>query len=224
MVTVTASRRASRRDGVPATRCRATRVVVGALGALVGLAGVEHGVGELLQGPGRPAGLVIESWRDVAAFEVLSGEPAMTVVPDLQLTGVLAVTVGLTVAVWSIWFIGRRRGGLVLIGLSLVLLLVGGGLFPPVMGIALGAVASRMGRHAACPARPWRRVVAPAWPWFLTASLVGYLGLMPGMVLASRWGWANEALVLGLGAVAFGGFALALVAAPAYDRLQTAGG
>jgi hypothetical protein len=56
--------------------------------------------------------------------------------------------------------------------------------------------------------------VAPAWPWFLTASLVGYLGLMPGMVLASRWGWANEALVLGLGAVAFGGFALALVAAP----------
>jgi hypothetical protein len=44
------------------------------------------------------------------------------------------------------------------------------------------------------------------------------------MVLASEWGRANEVLVLGLGAVAFGGFVLALVAAPAYDRLQTADG
>jgi hypothetical protein len=157
MVTVTASRRASRHAVVPATGRRATRVVVGALGALVGLAGVEHGVGEVLQGPGRPEGLVIESWPDAAAFEVLSGEPAMTVVPDLQVTGVLAILVGLTVAVWSIWFVGRRRGGLVLIGLSVLLLLVGGGLFPPLMGIALGAVASRMGRDAARPPRPWRR-------------------------------------------------------------------
>jgi hypothetical protein len=147
----------------------------------------------------------------------------VTVVPDLQVTGALAILVGLTVAGWSIWFVGRRRGGLVLLGLSVLLLLVGGGLFPPLMGIALGAVAARLGRDAARPPRPWRRVVAPAWPWFLTASLVGYLGLMPGTVLASRWGWANEALVLELGAVAFGGFALALVAASAYDRLPTAG-
>jgi hypothetical protein len=33
---------------------------------------------------------------------------------------------------------------------------------------------------------------------------------------------AIAALVLVLGVVAFGGFVLALVAAPAYDRLQTA--
>jgi hypothetical protein len=224
MVTVTASRRASRHAVVPATGRRATRVVAGALGALVGLAGVEHGVGEVLQGSGRPDGLVIESWPEAAAFEVLSGEPAMTMVPDLLVTGVLAILVGLMVAVWSIWFIGYHRGGLVLIGLSVLLLLVGGGLFPPLMGIALGGVASRMGRDAARPPRPWRRVIAPAWPWLLTASLVGYLGLMPGMVLASRWGWANETLVLVLGVVAFGGFALALIAALAYDRLRTADG
>jgi hypothetical protein len=224
MATMSPPRRASRHAEAAAPGRGATGVVVGALGALVGLAGVEHGVGEVLQGAGRPEGLMIESWPDVAAFEILAGEPAMTVVPDLLVTGVLAITVGLTVAVWSIWFVGRRRGGLVLIGLSVLLLLVGGGLFPPVIGIALGAVAARMGRAADTPTRPWRRRLAPAWSWFLTASLVGYLGLMPGMVLASEWGWANEVLVLGLGAVAFGGFALALVAAPAYDRLQTADG
>jgi hypothetical protein len=222
MATVTAERRVPRHPVVPAPVWRATRLVVGTLGALVGLAGVEHGLGEVLQGPGQPEALVIESWPDAAAFEILVGEPAMTVVGDLRVTGVLAIAVGLTVAVWSIWFVGRRRGGLVLVGLSVLLLLVGGGLFPPLMGIVLGAVAARMGRTTEAPPRPLRRVVARAWPWFLTASLGGYLGLMPGMVLASRWGWASEALVLVLGVVAFGGFVLALVAAPAYDRLQTA--
>jgi hypothetical protein len=224
MVTATATRRASRRPLVPDPGRRATRIVVGALGALIGLAGVEHGVGELSQGSTRPEGLLIESWPDVAGFEVLSGEPAMTVVPDLLVTGVLAILVGLSVAAWSIWFVGRSHGGLVLIGLSVLLLLVGGGLFPPLMGIVVGTVAARMGRANDVPPRPWRRAVAPAWPWFLTASLVGYLGLVPGMVLASRWGWASEALVLMLGAVAFAGFGFALVAAPAYDRLQMSRG
>ncbi|HSK97825.1 MAG TPA: hypothetical protein VK891_14480 [Euzebyales bacterium] len=192
------------------------------LGALVGLAGVEHGIGEMLQGPVRPDGLFILSWPDAAALEVLSGEPAMTVVPNLLVTGVLAVLVGLAVAVWSIWFAGRRHGGLVLVGLSVALLLVGGGLVPPVMGVVLGAVATRI--DSASPRSPGRfgSGIAPAWPWFLVAALVGYLGLMPGMVLAGAWGIASEALVIGLAAVAFTGFGLALAAACAHDRLQTA--
>jgi hypothetical protein len=224
MVTLAVARRAPHRAVVPASGRRATRMVVGALGALVGLVGVEHGVGEVLQGSGRADGLVFQSWPDVAAFDVLSGEPAMTVVPDLLVTGVLAILVGLTVVVWSIRFVGRRHGGLVLIGLSVLLLLVGGGLFPPLMGVVIGTVVARTSRAEDAPPRPLLAAIAPAWPWFLTASLVGYLGLMPGMVLASRWGWANEVLVLMLGAMAFAGFGLALVAAPAHDRLQAADG
>ena len=98
------------------------------LGTLVGLAGVEHGVGEILQGPVRPDRLVIASWPDASALEILSGEPAMTVVPNLLVTGVLAVAVGLLLVVWSVGFAGRRHGGWVLIGVSTLLLLVGGGL------------------------------------------------------------------------------------------------
>jgi hypothetical protein len=224
MMTVTASRRTSRHAVVPETERRATRVVVAALGALVGLAGVEHGIGEVLQGPVRPDGLFILSWPDAAALEILSGEPAMTLVPDLRITGVLAVVVGLAVAVWSIWFAAHRHGGLVLVGLSVLLLLVGGGLVPPVMGVALGAVASRMGRTSDHAPPPLIRAIAPAWPWFLAAALVGYLGLMPGMVVASTWGWASEAMVLGLVVLAFTGFVLTLVAARAYDRLHARDG
>lgn len=57
--------------------------MITAFGVVVALAGIEHGVGELLQGATRPDGLFIESWPDTAAFEILSGEPAMTVVPSL---------------------------------------------------------------------------------------------------------------------------------------------
>src|SRR5512133_1654959 len=60
----------------------------GRLGVLVGFAGVEHGIGGLLQGPGKPGSVVIQSWPDTRAFAPLSGEPAMTMVPDLVVAGV----------------------------------------------------------------------------------------------------------------------------------------
>jgi hypothetical protein len=68
----------------------------------------------------------------------------------------------------------------VLIGRSVLLLLLGGGAGSPAHGHRVGAVAARMGRDADRPPQPLRAVIAPAWPWFLTASLVGYLGSMPG--------------------------------------------
>lgn len=140
------------------------------------------------------------------------------------MTGVLAVAVGLAVAAWSIWFAARSNGVLVLIGLSGLLLLVGGGLAPPLMGFVIGAVAARM--HAVPRRRPGRfgRIIGPAWPWFLAGAVLGYLGLMPGMTLASIWGVASEALVIGLAAFAFTSFALALVAARAHDRREVTEG
>jgi hypothetical protein len=45
---------------------------------------------------------------------------------------------------------------------------------------------------------------------------------MPGMVIASSLGMASEAAVVGLGALAFSSFGLALATARAHDRLRTA--
>ncbi|HEX6146936.1 MAG TPA: hypothetical protein VF083_09185, partial [Acidimicrobiia bacterium] len=78
VVTTATSRQAGRER-----KTTATRIVVSAFGALAALAGVEHGVGELLQGSVRPSSVVIESWPDTAGFEILSGEPAMTLVPNM---------------------------------------------------------------------------------------------------------------------------------------------
>ena len=42
----------------------ATRVMVSTFGVIAGLAGIEHGVGEVRQGNVAPDGLTISSWPD----------------------------------------------------------------------------------------------------------------------------------------------------------------
>jgi hypothetical protein len=199
----------------------ATRVVVSTFGAVVAFAGLEHGIGEILQGPVAPRGPAIESWPDVKGFEVLAGEPAMTVIPNLLVTGVLAVLVALAVGVWSVGFVERRHGGLVLIGLSVLLLLVGGGIAPPLIGIILGVAATRIGAVSRRAPGRVARALAPLWPWVLGAGVLGYLGLVPGVPLVGwLFGVSDSNLVLGLTVVAFGALLLAPVAARVHDRLE----
>ena len=71
---------------------KATRIVVSTLGAVVGMAGIEHGIGEILQGNVAPEGVAFLSWPDTEIFRIVGGEPAMSIVPNLLMTGILAVT------------------------------------------------------------------------------------------------------------------------------------
>jgi hypothetical protein len=200
----------------------ATRIVVATFGVITAFAGIEHGIGEMLQGPVAPTSLIIESWPDAEAFEILAGEPAMTVVPNLLVTGVLTVIVSLAVAVWAVAFADRRYGGSVLVALSLVLLLVGGGFGPPLLGIVLGIGASRIGAASRRPPGPLGHALAKAWVLILGVGVAAYLGLFPGTVLLSVVTEVSEGVVYGLAAVAFGGAIASLVAARAADRVAMA--
>lgn len=198
----------------------ALRTVVATFGAIVAMAGAEHGIGEMLEGPVAPPGVVIESWPDTPAFAILNGEPAMTIIPNLLVSGVLTITVSIAFAAWAVGYAHRPHGGLVLIGLSVTLLLVGGGFAPPLIGVVLGLAATRIGVRAPAPRRPAVRRFAGAWRWALAAGVVGYLGLFPGMVLASAaFGVESETLVGLLGLLAFGGLFASLFAARAHDRV-----
>jgi hypothetical protein len=199
----------------------ATRTVVSTFGLLAGLAGIEHGVGEILQGSVRPEGPVIESWPGSKAFEILGGEPAMTVIPNLLVTGIVAVIVAVAVAIWSVRFVDRRHGGLVLILLSVLLLLVGGGFGPPLIGVIVGFGATRIG--AAPGQRPGRvsQAVGRVWPWVLGAAVLGYLSLLPGTILLGQLLGADDpGLVYALSAFSFAALILALAAARAEDHVR----
>ena len=204
----------------------ATRVTVSTFGIIVGLAGIEHGIGEVLQGNVTPEGVTIESWPESELLGILAGEPAMTIVPNLLLTGILAILASLIFLVWVTMFVQRKHGGLVLILLSVVMLLVGGGFGPPLLGIMLGTAATRIN----APLNWWRahltagsqRFLARLWPWSLVAGLIAWLSLLPGTILLDHFfGVDNPDLVVPvLTFSAFGLLLLTIFAGLAYDVRQ----
>jgi hypothetical protein len=198
---------------------RATKITVAVLGLLVAFAGIEHGVGEIMQGSVPPESRVIESWRDVYAFEQLGGEPALTIIPNLLITGIMAIGVSVAIAVWSVWFADRRHGGLVLIGLSIVLLLVGGGFGPPLIGVLVGITAIGMGRPPTRKVTPASRLLSRLYPWPLVVTVLAFLALAPGTVVLRHFVGVDEALVvIVLIVTAFASLLLALITARARDR------
>ncbi len=165
----------------------ATRRTVSAIGTIVAIAGVEHGIGEVLQGNVAPEATSFPSWPESEAFRILAGEPAMTIVPNLLITGILAIASSLAFLAWATVWVERRHAGLVLIALSAVMLLVGAGFGPPVNGIAVGSVATRINspltwwrRHL--PAS-LRRGLATLWPCLLGVDLAAWLAVLPGLLI-----------------------------------------
>ena len=108
-----------------------------AIGIFAGVGGASHGPCEILQGTVAPANIMIQAWPRLTA---LSGEPAMTLIPNFVLTGFLTIIMGSLVAAWAGKCIENKTGGLTLILLSVVMLLVGGGIVPPFFGIAAGLI------------------------------------------------------------------------------------
>jgi|SRR3972149_6221061 len=113
------------------------RIAASAIGIFAGLGGASHGPGEILQGNLVPSGVMIEAWPSLTA---LGGEPAMTIIPNFIVTGILTIILGLFVAAWAGAYVERKNGGLVLILLSIIMLLVGGGIVPPFFGVAAGII------------------------------------------------------------------------------------
>jgi hypothetical protein len=103
-------------------------------------------------------------------------EPAMTVIPSFLATGILAIIVGLAIILWSTAFIHKKHGATVLILLSVLLLLVGGGFGPMSLLITACIGATRINK----PLTLWRshlpscpgRVLAKTWPWWFAAALL----------------------------------------------------
>jgi hypothetical protein len=181
---------------------KATRISATALGLTAGIAGIEHGIFEILQGNTRPEGLMIASMGPPCVPERTwnACEPAMTILPSFLITGILAIIFGLAVMVWSAFFVQKRRGGLVLISLCIPLLLFGGGLFPPLIGIIAGVLGTRI--HKPLDPEGSRlsggllRSLAVLWPWALALYVLWVLGQWVIGYFFNDWLLANSYLII----------------------------
>ena len=190
-------------------RNSATRVVASLFGVLAGLLGIEHAYFETLQGNVAPGSImIIAMGPPCQANTAWHGcESAMTIIPNFFVTGVLAIIVSLIVILWAAAFVQRKYGGLVLILLSIIQFLVGGGYISVCLGIAAGVA----GRKIQAPFTWWRahlsfhllHVLARLWPW----SLLFFFFWLAGIVLL---GYFFNELVLSLVPFSFS-FTLVLI-------------
>ncbi len=154
----------------------AMRTVASVFGILVGLAGIEHGVFEMLQGNVATDGIFIDAIGDAQRFWPGAAETAVTVVPSFLLTGILAVIFGILVVIWSGAFVQRRFGASILLVLTVTLFLVGGGFAPIFLSILAVAAATRIDRPLtwwrAHLAMSVRSVLAKLWPGMLITFVI----------------------------------------------------
>jgi hypothetical protein len=206
----------------PFNNLSAARVVASIFGILSGLGSITHGVGETLQGNVTPEGIVVNSWTQGPIATKMGGEPAMTIVPNLLVAGLLTIIVSLVAIVWSAIFVQRKNGGLILILLSIAMLLVGGGFAPPIIGVLAGVAG--LGINA--PYAWWRthfpvnirRFLAQLWPWLLGACVINGVFLVVGsVILVYFFGINNPDLFVNSFFFAILSLLLTIITGVAYD-------
>jgi hypothetical protein len=162
------------------------------LGIYASLLAMEHGIFEMLQGTRTSDGLMIQAIGEPCRPDAIwhACYPAMTLIPSFPVTGILVIIASLSVLLWAALFVQRKRGGLVLALLSVLMLLVGGGFVPAFIGIVAGTAGSRIEASAAAPSPPLR-FLAMLWPWTLILMIVWF----PGSWLLGHF--FNQAMLAG---------------------------
>jgi hypothetical protein len=155
------------------------RIVASTFGLLVGLAGIEHGIFEILQGNVKPEDLLIDAIGPNHRFWEYSSETALTIIPNMLITGILAVIFGIIVSIWAAYFLHKPYGARVFMFLSIILWLVGGGFAPLFMAVFAFVAATRIDS----PLHWWRshlpgylkEFLAILWPWSIIVYVVAFV-------------------------------------------------
>lgn len=105
----------------------AIKLNVKAFGLLCGFTGIIAGIFEILQGNKAIYSLKISTIGESYAMWQHNTYTAFTLIPNYLLTGIITFFISLLVILWTVFFIQRNHGGLVLLFLSIIQLFTGGG-------------------------------------------------------------------------------------------------
>ena len=151
----------------------------------------------------------------------------MTLIPDLRVAGLVTIFTSLLLGRWAVRARERRADGWLLLGLSTLLLLVGGGFGPPLMGLVLGFGLLRTARTPLSSRSQGKlaRALASRWRGLLVLTVGSFLALVPSVVVLSWWtGGDSLSFTPLLPLVAFTSLLLTLAAAATNDRADATDG
>ncbi len=164
------------------------RWVVTVYGLLVGFAGIEHGIFEVLQGDIPTEDIMIDAIGDSWRFWPGASERALTLIPNYLYSGIISIMLGVIVVMWSWMFIERKYGATIFFILTLNLFLVGGGFAPIFVSLLAGITATRINQ----PLNWWKnhmpRQMAKSWPWILILFVLIFMASVGMQIFGSPLG------------------------------------
>jgi hypothetical protein len=171
-----------------------TRAIASTFGAIAGLSNMAYAVAEALEGHARPA----------AGFFTLNGQPAITVLPDMLVTGVIGFCLGLAFAICAIFYSKRWRGGLMMLLIACLQIPFGAGLVRLFQAMIYGLVGTRIGRpllfwNAILP-RSMRPKLSRLWPAsFAVCAILYVIHALTGAVPSLTASEPRRSILLALG-------------------------
>ena len=167
---------------------KATKIITIVFGILLAFAGFEHGLFETLQGNKPTGGCFVPSIGPEIRWWIHGTEDAVTLIPNYLITGICAMCVGISIMVWSLFYLDKKHSATVFLILFILLVLVGGGVgFIPFF-ITTWAYATRMNKSLDW----WKRKIKPKKDKRISAS---WLYTLIGVALC--WLIAIEIAIFG---------------------------
>jgi hypothetical protein len=205
----------------------ATKAVASSIGVIGGgLAGIVHGFFAMLQGNVTPSSIVINPIGPAQRLWPEAALHAISIIPNFFITGVCAMIVGLIIVIWAGVFIDKKYGARILLLLSIILLLVGGGFGSAFLGIIASLTATQINK----PLSWWRthltnllkNVLVRLWPWALITYLLFFLSSVVVAIFGFPLLWFFNAditygILLNLGPISDVFLLMAILTAFAYD-------
>lgn len=116
----------------------ASKIIIAAIifGIVAVLLGVFHGYSETQQGSVAPTSIIINAVGGTECEP--SCFPAMTIIPNFLVAGIATIIIGIIILGWITVRIENEKSGMVLIILSIVFLLTGGGFLAPILSVISG--------------------------------------------------------------------------------------
>jgi hypothetical protein len=129
----------------------------------------------------------------------MSGEPAMTIIPNYLVTGLAAIFFSCIFLVVLVKPGLDRKPVPILFALLILMLLTGGGFGPPILGIIAVLIAlkrnSSFQTWSKLPSK-FHSVFSMLWPWSFGLCLFGWLMLFPGAALIVFFTGVDHALLM----------------------------
>ncbi len=94
---------------------------------------------------------IVNAIGEAQRFWVEGTEPVFTLIPNLMITGIASMIVGLAIVIWSIWLLPGKYGRTVFLALFILSFLVGGGIGQAFFFIPAWAFATRMRKLRSSP-------------------------------------------------------------------------